>query len=132
MNNIAVPNHPRKRYRTMSEKPTINAKTKELINEVPDIMSEVNDHCNNSVLDVWEEKQAEQNEELRVQYEERAAAEIKGGGRINIETMFPEISITMSNGELYFFDGYDAQEMLEEVPSWISAEDYILAQAQNW
>jgi len=65
-------------------------------------------------------------------YKKRASSEIKGGGSIDINSRIPTISITMSNGEKYFFQEHEAQKLLDEVPDNIDPEDFILAQAQNW
>lgn len=66
------------------------------------------------------------------QYEERAEAEREAGGSIEINSGLPYIDITMSDGSVYTFQEHEADELLNEVPDNISAEDYILAQAQNW
>ena len=70
--------------------------------------------------------------ELVKQYEERAQAERDAGGSISINHGLPYISITMSDFTEYFFQGEDAEELLDSTPEWINAEDYILAIAQNW
>lgn len=66
------------------------------------------------------------------QYETRAKHERQGGGNIDIDYSLPSISVTMSSGEDYFFQEHEAQELLDGVPENISAEDFILAQAQGW
>ena len=69
---------------------------------------------------------------LLKQYEERAAAERKAGGKIDIDTGLPSISIKMSDDSEYDFQEHEADKLLDGVPSNIDAEDFILAQAQNW
>jgi hypothetical protein len=70
-------------------------------------------------------------------YQERATAERAAGTRIEINTGLPYISIEYTNGENWFFQEHEAQQMLDEIPEWIvdmglSKEDYILAMAQGW
>lgn len=69
---------------------------------------------------------------LLEQYTERAEAEIEAGGRIDINTSLPEISIIMSDGSQYYFSDYEADELLNNVPDNICAEYFILALAQDW
>lgn len=66
------------------------------------------------------------------QFEERAENEIKAGGSIEINYRIPYISIKLSDGNEYFFQDFEAQELLDEVPDVISSEDYILAIAQTF
>lgn len=70
--------------------------------------------------------------ELEKQYVARADAEREAGGSIEINEGFSYVSIALSDGSMYFFQGEEAEELLGEVPEWIYAEDYILAQAQTW
>lgn len=65
-------------------------------------------------------------------YTERANAERRAGGSIEINTRMPTVAITMSNGEEWFFQGEEATELLDEVPYNMNEEDYILATAQDW
>jgi hypothetical protein len=71
-------------------------------------------------------------EDLVAQYEERADAEREAGGSIDIDDMLPAITVKMSSGEDYFFQEWQADDLLDRVPNNISPEDYILAMAQNW
>jgi len=75
-------------------------------------------------------------EEISRDYESRAAAERAGGGSIEINRYGDYIAITMSNGEEYFFQGEEAQDLRLEFDQFpelsVSLEDYLLAQAQNY
>jgi hypothetical protein len=71
-------------------------------------------------------------EQIVAQLEKRAAAEREAGGSIEIEPGLPSISITLSDGSEYFFQEWEADELLEKVPANITHEDYLLAIAQNW
>lgn len=66
------------------------------------------------------------------QYTERAEAERTAGGKIEINTYIPYVALTMSDGTEYFFQGHEADNLLNEVYDNICPEDYILAMAQNW
>ena len=65
-------------------------------------------------------------------YERRAEAERKAGGKVEIDHRLPTIAVTMSDGSEYFFQESEAQALLDEVPENIGEEDYILAIAQGW
>jgi len=69
---------------------------------------------------------------LRRDYEERANAEREAGGYVDIDMRWPHVAVRLSDGSEYFFQGEEADMLVEEVPDWINAEDYILAMAQNW
>lgn len=66
------------------------------------------------------------------QYERRADAERRAGGSIEIDYRLPYIAIEMSDGSEYFFQEYEADNLLDTVPNNINAEDFLLASAQNW
>ena len=70
--------------------------------------------------------------ELIEQYEERARNEREVGAEIEIDTGLPYISIKMSDDSEYAFQEHEAENLLNDVPDWINAEDYLLAIAQNW
>ncbi len=69
---------------------------------------------------------------LADQLEQRAEAEREGGGTIEIDPVLPSVSIRMSSGEEYFFQEWEADELLAKVPENIDPSDYLLAIAQNW
>ena len=77
-------------------------------------------------------KRAISEEELEARYVERANAERKAGGSIEINEGLPYVAVTLSDGGEYFFQGEEAEDLLNEVPDWIYADDYILAIAQDW
>lgn len=64
--------------------------------------------------------------------ERRAEAERDAGGTIEIDPVLPSIAVKLSDGSEYFFQEWEADEILGKVPGGIEPEDYILAQAQNW
>lgn len=76
------------------------------------------------------------NEGLIAEYEERAREERKDGGEIEINRSLPYIAVVLSNGSEYFFQGEEADAMIDEADSaldgGINAEDFILATAQSW
>jgi hypothetical protein len=69
---------------------------------------------------------------LVTQYEQRAAAEREDGGSCQINERLPTVAVTLAGGEEYFFQGDEAQRLLDEVPDNMRAVDFILASAQNW
>ncbi len=71
-------------------------------------------------------------ERLVTQLEQRADAEKKAGGTIEINTRLPSVAITLSDGSEYFFQEWEADELLNDIPANIQPEDYLLAVAQNW
>ncbi len=71
-------------------------------------------------------------QELCRQYEERAQAEREAGGHVEINYRYDYVAVTLSDGAEYFFQGEEANQLLEECPDWINEKDYILAIAQNW
>ena len=66
------------------------------------------------------------------QYEDRADAEREAGTTIEINSGLPYVAIEFTNGDEYFFQDEEADELLDEVPDNINEEDYILAISQNW
>jgi len=93
---------------------------RELIDEL--YMNDNPDDSNNTEIPTW----------LVNQYEERAAAERDAGTTIEINYGIPYVAIDYPNGESYFFQGDEADDLLNEVPDNINEEDYILAISQNW
>ena len=73
-------------------------------------------------------------EKMIEDYKMRAQAEKDAGTRIRINRMMPSIEISFADDPEggYFFDGEEADRLLAEVPEWINAETYILAQLVNW
>ena len=69
---------------------------------------------------------------LVTQFESRADNERRAGSTIEINHRANYISVEFGNGEEYFFQGDEADDLLDEVPDNIDPEDYILAIAQNW
>lgn len=69
-------------------------------------------------------------------YQLRAKAERKAGGKCEVNQNLPYISIDLSDGSEYFVQGEEAENMLYEYEDmeWVSCsiEDYFLAIAQNW
>ena len=65
-------------------------------------------------------------------YEKRAEYERRDGGYVNIDTRYSTIEVVLSDGSEYFFQDWEADDLLDEVPNNIDAEDYILAIAQGW
>lgn len=71
-------------------------------------------------------------EQMQAQYRARYDAEVQAGGRIQINRGLPEVAITMSDGSEYYFQDWQADDLLATVPEWCSAEVFLLASAQNW
>ena len=74
---------------------------------------------------------------LAQDYVARANAERAGGGSIKIDERFPTVAIVLSDGSEYYFQDWQADDLLaEHAPAAadldISLDDYILAMAQNW
>ena len=88
-------------------------------------------YINNVAKRILNESNVLSNKLLK-QYRKRAKDERDGGGSIEIDMVLPSIAITMSDGEEYYFQEHEADELLATVPENISAEDFILASAQNW
>ena len=65
-------------------------------------------------------------------YETRAECEREAGGSVEIDNVLPTVAVTMSDGAEYFFQEYEASQLLDSVPDNISPEDFILAIAQGW
>ena len=65
-------------------------------------------------------------------FEKRAENERRAGGMVDIDYRLPTVAVELSDGSEYFFQEYEAQDLIDEVPENISPEDYILAQAQGW
>lgn len=61
-----------------------------------------------------------------------AEYEKEGGAKVEINESMPYISITLRNGNTYFFQGEEASNMLNDCPEDINNEDYFLYIAQGW
>lgn len=71
-------------------------------------------------------------EELKKQYRKLAASERAAGGSITIDRGLPYVAIRCSNGDEYYYQEWQADEVLATVPDWIDAETYLLAQSIDW
>lgn len=66
-------------------------------------------------------------------YQRTAASAKKRGGYVEINHRYGTVAVQRGDGsEEYFFQGDEADDLLNEVPSNISEEDYILAVSQGW
>ena len=74
------------------------------------------------------------NSQLISQVTQRANDAKNAGAKVNIQENMPSLSVTLPNGEEYFFQGEEAESMLADVPSIFShlKEEYFLATSQNW
>lgn len=64
---------------------------------------------------------------------ERFAKEAKKlGDTVEINHKMPTIFINLSNGEEYFFQEWEAQELLDEVPDNVDPEEWFLWIAHGW
>jgi len=55
----------------------------------------------------------------------------QNGDTIVIDRDLPTIEIILSTNE-FFFEGQEAQDLLDRVPDDVSAEDYLLVKSQGW
>lgn len=65
-------------------------------------------------------------------YELAAKKQKNEGASVEIDESLPTVSVKLSDGQEYFFQGEEAQNLLDEVPDNIAAEDYILHNAIGW
>ena len=72
------------------------------------------------------------NAEMIKQIEAAAEAERAAGGSVEIDPVLPTVAVTMSDGAEYFFQEWEASELLDQVPDEVAEEDYILWAAQGW
>lgn len=72
------------------------------------------------------------NAQIAKQIKNIADAERKGGGTVEINSRLPSVSVTNSNGDEYFFQGDEAEDLLDEVPHNVNPEDYILYVSTGW
>ena len=75
--------------------------------------------------------------ELIEQIEETARYCREEGQSVEINHSMQWVAINMGedeHGDLkeWFFQGEEADNLIEEVPDWINEEDYILWSAQGW
>ena len=63
--------------------------------------------------------------------EKTAEAARSAGQTIEINRRLPYVAVTTGEDE-YFFQGQDAQELLDSVPDYLDAENCILWLAQGW
>ena len=71
-------------------------------------------------------------DQLRIQYEQRAENERQAGGFCKIDLSLRWIDIKLSDGSEWHFQEWQADELLDTVPEFINAEDFLLATAQSW
>lgn len=71
-------------------------------------------------------------ERMRRDYERRANEAGWGGTEVDIDERLPTIAVTHGDGTEYFFQGEEADRMLEEVPEWTDAWTYFMVTSQDW
>jgi hypothetical protein len=78
--------------------------------------------------------------EIARDYRVRAQAERDAGGSCTINMHLPEVSITMSDGQVWYYQEWQADEVLNEaretmrdtgIGDYLAVEDYLLATFQN-
>ena len=70
--------------------------------------------------------------DLIERYQLLADSEREEGGKVFIHFGIPYISLTTSAGQQYFFQGEEAQNLLDQCPEEIHEQDYLLASAVDW
>lgn len=76
-------------------------------------------------------------DEIALDMKSRAKSELEAGGKIKYDPRFPTLEIERSDGEVYFYQDYQVDDLVSEYESdpvheYIDFEDYILAKSQNW
>ena len=71
-------------------------------------------------------------EMVAVRIESGAAFEFEAGGTVEINHGLPYVAVTCSNGDEYFFQGEEAENLIDEVPEYVNEEDYIMYSSMNW
>ncbi len=61
-----------------------------------------------------------------------ADREKQNGAFVAIAYNIPSINITRSDGESFYLERHEAQDLLAQVPENMSEEDFILAKAYRW
>ena len=71
-------------------------------------------------------------EEMLNNIKETVKAFYVAGGTIEINSSLPYVAIKQPNEEEYFFQGEEAENLLNEVPDDINEEEYIIWISQGW
>lgn len=69
---------------------------------------------------------------VKANLERSARIEKSRGGSVEINYKLPTVSVTLGNGDNFFFQGDEASDLLEEIPENMSEEDYLLGTAIGW
>lgn len=69
---------------------------------------------------------------VKASLEKSARIEKSRGGSVEINYKLPTVSVTLGNGDNFFFQGDEASDLLEEIPENMSEEDYLLGTAIGW
>ena len=56
----------------------------------------------------------------------------ESGGIIEISHVLPTIHIIFSDGEEYFFQESEAENLLDEVPEELTEKEYLIWVSQGW
>jgi len=77
------------------------------------------------------------NDEMRQQIEQSATAELNAGAQIDIDRRYGWVSLTMSNGDEYFFQDSEGYNLIDEHDHSadrfnVTCEQSILHSAQGW
>jgi hypothetical protein len=77
------------------------------------------------------------NNEMKQQIERSAEAELAAGAQIDIDRRFGWVSLTMSSGDEYFFQGDEGYDLIDEHDKSadlfdVTCEQSILHSAQGW
>ena len=70
--------------------------------------------------------------EFAADIKKRAQAERAAGGSIKINRSLPWIAIVRSDGSEYFFQEWEASELLDGIPDYVNEADFLLAMSQGW
>jgi len=71
-------------------------------------------------------------EEYNTQCIKTYEAAISEGASIAIDQAFSWVYIVNPNGEEWFFQGHEANELLNTVPEYINAEHFLIHTSQGW
>ena len=69
---------------------------------------------------------------VKANLERSARIEKSKGGSVEINYKLPTVSVTLGNGQNFFFQGDEASDLLDEIPDNMSEEDFLLGTAIGW
>lgn len=66
------------------------------------------------------------------QVKQYAESERAAGGRVKIDRLHSTVAVHCSDGSEYFFQGEEAEQLLDTIPDNVTEDDWVMSMSINW